>query len=260
MAYDGNWINELNEATPLGTEAKQLGDNAVREIKRALKNTFPEAVTDEPLEVPFSELNTLSSKFIPRNSIIMWHPEVGSSPDGPNTAEWTVCDGRARANGGNAPNLVDRFILGGKTSTTASPPTNANNAGITGGNAEVNIVEFGTATPVDFDSTEVVLTTNQMPSHRHYVVSSSDANSNSPLVPVSNSNAVSYYRDNPSSTEYVDYRLRSPTDGSGADIGRSSSTGGSEGHSHAFNITAQPGVVTRANMPQYYTLIYLIKE
>jgi hypothetical protein len=57
MAYGGNWINQLEDDKPFGTEAKALGDDAIKEIKRTLTNTFPSATTDDPLTVTMAQIN-----------------------------------------------------------------------------------------------------------------------------------------------------------------------------------------------------------
>jgi len=70
-----------------------------------------------------------------------------------------------------------------------------------------------------------VLTTNQIPSHRHYVVDSSPPNST-----LSNTNTLSHKWD---STTNLDYQLKGVSS-SVADVGLSSSTGGGLGHDHSF--------------------------
>ena len=59
MAYGGNWIDQIEDNKPFGTESKSLGDDAIKEIKRCLTNTFPVAATDDPLTVTMSEINTV---------------------------------------------------------------------------------------------------------------------------------------------------------------------------------------------------------
>lgn len=46
MAYDGTTIASLDATKPLGSESPSIADDAIREIKRALKNDVPPLQTD----------------------------------------------------------------------------------------------------------------------------------------------------------------------------------------------------------------------
>jgi len=259
MAYDATWINELDEATPAGTETRTLGDNAIREIKKVLKETFPEAVTGQALTVPFATLNALATQGIPRDTIIAWAGDTELNPDGPDPDQWTVCDGRARSGGGTAPDLVSLFLLGAKTSTSVSPPDLAPDVGATGGNSETDIATI-LGTSIAFTTQGTELTEEQIPPHRHYVASNQEAGS--PGVPLSASNALSYKDDTRGND--LEYELRSSVDAGAANIGRTSATGGTDGeavaHTHNFTIRSTPGVTTGSNVPPFYAVVYLIKE
>jgi hypothetical protein len=61
MAYGGNWIPDLEDDKPFGTESKSLGDDAIKEIKRTMSNTFPKAATNDPLTVTMAQINQVVS-------------------------------------------------------------------------------------------------------------------------------------------------------------------------------------------------------
>lgn len=56
MAYDGNYTSDLDATKPLGTESPVVADDALREIKRAMKNDIP------PLQ---SDVSTLKNTTVP---------------------------------------------------------------------------------------------------------------------------------------------------------------------------------------------------
>jgi hypothetical protein len=60
MAYNSNYINEMNKDAPEGTESKSFGDDAIREIKRVLQTVFPKLDNGVPLNVTSAEVNTLA--------------------------------------------------------------------------------------------------------------------------------------------------------------------------------------------------------
>jgi hypothetical protein len=257
MAYDADWINEFDETSPNGGEAKNLGDNAIREIKRVLKETFPEAASNDPLTVPFGALSALVSQALPKDTLILWAGDSITYPDGPDITQWTVCDNRPRYNGGMSPNLVSRFILGAKTSTTLFAPTISALNGAYGGSNEINIVNYGTSTSINFTTNGTALTENQIPPHDHYTVDNSTASGATSDVTVNN--PVSKWYDESAATD-DQYKLRSVGSSGRADVGPSSETGGGAPHTHTFNIRSTPGVPTGANMPAYFAAVWLIKE
>ena len=156
MAYDAQWLYQTIKTDPQGSEAKSLGDDAIREIKVVLQNMFKgsfDSGTTDQYTGTLSQLNDIvSNGAFPRNSIIAWAPEAQESPeDGPDG--WTVCDGRNRKDGlgGSAPDLRARFIVGSKVnddpSTTvpipgfpgSRPLYEPPNVGIYGGQQEYNM-------------------------------------------------------------------------------------------------------------------------
>jgi hypothetical protein len=56
-SYTGNYIHEMNKASPVGSESKSLGDDAIREIKRVLQTVFPNLENGTPIIATAAELN-----------------------------------------------------------------------------------------------------------------------------------------------------------------------------------------------------------
>ena len=64
MAYDAQWLYQTIKTDPQGSEAKSLGDDAIREIKVVLQNmfkgSFDSGTTDQyirtfPVKQPWSD-------------------------------------------------------------------------------------------------------------------------------------------------------------------------------------------------------------
>ena len=141
------YINEFNEAWPDGLDSKSQGDDHIRNIKAAIKRTFPKITG--PSNVTQSDLNkliTAGTTNVP-GMVMMWPYELGSIPAG-----WKVCNGvGAISTGRPVPNLIDRFVVGAGSSYAIQQ---------TGGNAFI--------TPTGAVAGHA-LTEAQMPSHTHRV-------------------------------------------------------------------------------------------
>lgn len=145
------YINQLNSAWPLSTDKRREGDDHLRLIKQAVKNTFPSinaAVNSTPLmlnQLPVAGftafLTELLKHVVPTGTIILWSGSVGSIPVG-----WALCNGS-----GGTPDLRDKFILG--AGGAVSP-------GGTGGSST-------TGNSTVFNTGGTVLTEAQIPSHAH---------------------------------------------------------------------------------------------
>jgi microcystin-dependent protein len=112
-----NFISDLNPLNPADGDLAKDGDNHIRLIKAAVKQTFPNitgAVT-----ASHADLNT---RLFPTGGIIFWSGSIGSIPLG-----WLLCDG---TNG--TPDLRDRFVVGAGSSYVV---------GATGGAGSVALAE-----------------------------------------------------------------------------------------------------------------------
>lgn len=139
------YINEFNEAWPDGLDSKSQGDDHIRNIKGALKRTFPRITG--PTQVTQADLNKLTvpgSTIVP-GMIMIWPYELAAIPAG-----WKVCNGAgAISTGRPVPNLIDRFLVGAG---------NQFGVGAIGGNGVIQpaVTVQGHA-----------LTEAQMPAHNH---------------------------------------------------------------------------------------------
>jgi len=169
-------IAGLDENVPSDTAFAGLGDDEIRALKSALKNCFPnlEAVIEAgagngganaaQFTQLFDDVATLlagaGAGTIPVGGVIAYHGAVNAIPTG-----FALCDG---TNG--TPNLSDRFIYGETNSaydSTVSPTV----GGVTGS---------GTTGPSSVTSASIsipdhIITTDNLPEHRHKIFSSYDS-------------------------------------------------------------------------------------
>lgn len=232
MAYTGDWISELEPTNPLGSESKAFGDDAIREIKRALQNAFPNTVTGDSYDGTLSQLTDLAAgQTLPFNTVIMWSGLEGDTPPG-----WTICDGRSRPGGGVAPDLRGRFIIG---AAVESEPI------------FVNVGEVGGSGNIEFTGQVTnghALLAQELPTHTHGMFA--NASSTEHQHPTTGLLAV---KGDSISQYYI------ATENGGTQTGRTYSTGADTPHTHDFSVNTA-GVTTGANLPPYYGLLYLIKD
>jgi hypothetical protein len=234
-AYDGQWIQELDSSQPPGTQTKALGDNAIREIKLALLNSFPTAGEAGDIYLgTFSELNDLiAGAVIPKDFVGDWAGDQVALPDGP--VGWTICDGRVRPDQTNSPNLVSKFIVGAGPGAAAPPFTSP--VGGTGGNAELQAILSGTATFWKGTTDGTVLGIGNLPAEAQGSITldmSDGAGGSSNTVAMGNGN--------------VDATSAQPV---------STVNFNSNAHTHQFKIDTSG---TGANIPPYYALLKIIKD
>lgn len=101
-------INEFNEAWPDGLDTKSQGDDHIRNIKGALKRTFPNVAG--VVTITHHQLNQLAAPgaIVIPGMVLMWPGSVGSIPAG-----WKLCNGVGTISTGlPVPNMVDRFPAG----------------------------------------------------------------------------------------------------------------------------------------------------
>ncbi len=241
MAYNGNWINELDDTQPPGTETKSFGDDALREIKRSLSNTFPGAATGEAYTGSINDLNTaiLPGGTFPRDTVIMWYGLEANVPAG-----WDICDGRARTSGGgNTPDLRNKFVLGAKSDTDVSGgQAQTPLFGNTGGTHETNIrSNFGAGAAVTFTASNVALTVAQLPNISANLQLALDASGQSDNH--SQTATVARGRDSsPNVWTTTPVRIQ-----------------GAAGNAHNHTLTIQT-TNTDSNKPAYMGLLFLIKD
>jgi hypothetical protein len=256
MAYNGNWINQLVPSAPEGTETKSLGDDSIRELKRAITNSFPNAVEAEAQQSTFGEVDAAVAAMTPRGVVVAWAgAQTGANVEGP--PGWTIADGRPyRTGGGTTPDLSGKFILGARSENVPTvfwPPLN----GGAGGNTEIDIKVFSSGQYKTYATSGVTLTPQQvppMPAHSHKVVANASGTGT-----LTGSNQINRTDggDNDQS-----YELRGGS--TAATLGETSEEGGSgnaaNAHNHTLQIKADYNNLTYANLPPYYALLYIIKD
>lgn len=228
-----NFISDLNPLNPTDGDLAKDGDNHIRLIKAAVKQTFPNitgAVTATQ-----SDLNT---RLVPSGVILMWSGSIASIPSG-----WFLCNG---VNG--TPDLRDRFLVGAGSTYTV---------GATGGSAAVALAEADLpAHSHTFSGT----TGGQSNNHTHTGVTD-----------VQGSHTHSLFRDVQSSSGVLPNSIAANqgisnfgpinTQAAGAHSHSVSTNGASEDHSHNFSgTTSSVGSGTaHENRPPYFALAYIMK-
>ena len=234
-------IADLNPDYPTGTDYRKDGDDHIRGIKQALKNTFPDitapltSVTDSDLlalaGISGDPINTLNEGgLIPSGIICMWGGLNANIPAG-----WNLCDG---TNG--TPDLSDKFILGTILDDKASGGTSHT----------ATTSEAGAHNHGDGSTGSTVLTVDQIPSHGHpYRVLTLDTNA------AGSDLTGGIVINNSSSQDNRTAFSGTPTDTSGQQIG---GTGGGAGHTHTLSSggTHSHTVDTRG---KYYKLAFIQK-
>lgn len=238
MAYDGNWISQLVPTNPAGVETRSLGDDSIREIKRALKNSFPNVIEDDSYNGTLADLQRAVDNIIPSGLVAPWYGSWVTYPNGPDG--WTIADGREfRTNPGvYTPDLSGRFILGAaQDGTSLGYPLYRD---IIGGNSEIDIrlISSGALKTFVTDSTKLTAAQSGLPSHSHSVED---------VVKLS---AGGYDGGGGAASPYTTTVETTATGGTSA----------AQGHTHTFKIAGDISNLTFANFPYYYTMVYIIKD
>lgn len=103
------YINQFNLSWPDGLDSKSQGDDHIRNIKGAIKRTFPN-ITGE-VTATQAQLNKLSlpGTVNEPGMVMIWCHGVATVPVG-----WKICNGVGTiSNGRQVPDLTDRFPVGG---------------------------------------------------------------------------------------------------------------------------------------------------
>jgi hypothetical protein len=244
MAYNGNWINELVNTEPPGSESKSFGDDAIREIKRSLTNSFPNVQTGDAYTGTLSQLSDLAAgATLPFNTIISW---IGLEADVP--AGWTICDGRLRPGGGNAPDLRGKFLMGGQAEDATNPHPFLPIVNQLLGNNET-VIDEGNGQLVQLETKNTILQEQHLPAHSHGMFKSNGANQGDPQPGTSDEVAgVGFSGDQ-------GYEMKGAVGGSSIGVTANSGTG--QGHSHKFTIETTN---TGSNVPECLVVLILIKD
>lgn len=158
---DFNTIASLNSSYPTGTDFRKDGDNHIRGIKLAVKQTFPNI--NAPVTSSDEDLNYIAGiaadpiafggATIPPGIICMWSGLNANIPSG-----WALCNGTA-----GTPDLTDRFILG----TVLDDKAAVGSSHIVGSVTPNADAAVSTAANHSHTAGGTALTINQIPNHGH---------------------------------------------------------------------------------------------
>jgi microcystin-dependent protein len=229
-----NFISDLNPINPAEGDLARDGDNHIRLIKTALKQTFPNitgAVTATQ-----GDLNTGA---FPSGGIILWSGSIVTIPSG-----WFLCDG---ANG--TPDLRDRFVVGAGSTYTVGATGGAATVALAADNLPAHSHSFsGTTTDRSAGHTHTGGTdTNGAHVHTYSDVTGLSAG---PSV------GLNYTVGGTSFTNRT-----GTTDGGGAHSHSIWTNSESNGHTHNYSgTTSSVGSGTaHENLPPYFALAYIMK-
>jgi microcystin-dependent protein len=229
-----NFISDLNPLNPAEGDLAKDGDNHIRLIKVALKQTFPNiagAVT--------ATQGDLNTRLVPSGVILMWSGSIASIPSG-----WFLCNG---AN--DTPDLRDRFVVGAGSTYAVGATGGAATVALAEANLPAHSHSFsGTTSDRSVDHTHAGVTDAQ--GFHSHTYSDATGQGQGPNVPLTYQGGGSLFS----------YRSNA-TDGSGLHSHNISTYGESNGHTHNFSgTTSSVGSGTaHENRPPYFALAYIMK-
>lgn len=229
------YVHQLNASNPSGADRLKDGDDHLRMIKSALLSTFPGIKGPLDASVTHTLLNGVAALLVPIGTIVMWTGTEANVPAG-----WAICDGRTvNKSDGSAtiqtPNLVDRAptganVAGQRPVGTAygafSYQITTDSGGAHGHTASTSAAgshSHGGATAA------TSLSVDQIPAHSHYEF----ANAAGSYGNIQNSPEGAPNREANGSSSGASYSIGGS--GGQANVGRSSTTGGGQGHAHGIS-------------------------
>lgn len=233
----GTTIADLDQSWPLSGDNIVEGDNHIRLIKAILKAQFPGANSngfDVPITATEAEINYLSGL------------------TGNIQAQLDALSAGYQANLFAPSGTVMVFYQAapplGWTQQASNNDSMLRVVSTAGGGAG------GTDSPTNFDLSHVhatqghTLTTAEMPIHSHSILRNS---ARTDFIRTADNPIAAYYNDGGSGARYVTASVA----GAEADVGKSSSTGGSAAHDHG-NTASGGGTFT----PKYINVITAVKD
>lgn len=241
------YIDDLVPAWPPGSDKRRQGDDHLRNIKLAIKNTFPNitgevtATQDILNGIPANLTATIAAALdhlTPVGLIAMWSGNIASPPTG-----WAVCNGQTVSGFGVVPDLRDRFVVGaGNTYASNTSGGAVTKTTTTGGG-----VAAGT-------TGDHALTVAELPSisPRLYVKTAGDSDSST--VGFGNGSAAGLTAQTVGAGPYG-YLSTAPSGGGNNLV---EPIGGGQAHTHPIAEIAVHDHTVNV-LPPYYAIAYIIK-
>lgn len=242
---NANYISELDPVNPVGaTDPKAQGDDHLRVIKKAVRQSFPNISAPVTLTAPqmnalLTTLNALIPAVPPVGTILMWSGTVAAIPAG-----WSLCDGSNVAGFGVVPDLRERFVMGAGTTTP----------GVVGGS-------LAKATDSQGDHQHITgsyaLTVPDLPAHNHrLMVFETGAGGNTENFSGADSKGVAGENNGGAAT----YAYRDATTAAAGAMKLVENTGQGQQHNHGLTGVAGAHVHNIADArPLYMALCYIIR-
>lgn len=230
-----NFISDLNPLNPADGDLAKDGDNHIRLIKAAVKQTFPNLTG--AVAATQGDLNT---RLVPSGVILMWSGSIASIPSG-----WFLCNGE-----NDTPDLRDRFVVGAGSTYTVGATGGATTVALATANLPTHSHSFsGTTTDRSADHTHSG-NTDWHGGHQHTYSDVAGQGQGSDT-------GISYGAGS--------FRLTwrtGTTDGGGGHLHYYTTGGESNGHTHNYSgTTSSVGSGTaHENRPPYFALAYIMKE
>ena len=230
-----NFISDLNPLNPADGDLAKDGDNHIRFIKAALKQTFPNitgAVT--------STQSDLNGRLVPSGVILMWSGSIASIPSG-----WFLCNG---ANG--TPDLRDRFVVGAGSAYAVAATGGYNTVTLTINNLPIHSHSFSGSTGTESVGHTHSGTTTASGDHQHGL----------PTSLWGNNPGGNYVTG--SGSGFFNQNIGGRVTDAGGNHAHSFTTGDrSAAHTHGFaGFTSEVGnYEAHENRPPYFALAYIMK-
>lgn len=230
------FIDDLDVNSPAGTDSVSQGDNHLRGIKDTLQNTFyksdgttnwDKGIKADPDDVTYGS--------VPVGGAIIWTGAISAIPS---NKRWALMNGTANSTG-SAINLTGKFVVFADADASGTLDV-GDTGGLAFSSKALTSATSTTGATVDSHS----LTEAELPAHYHQTMKSGLSSDS----PASSRPIVTNYNQPGDSS----YTMRGDIGGN-ADVGRSSSVGSGEAHTHGLTDSGHSHTVT----PPYYALAYI---
>lgn len=268
MADTANYVSEMNVSLPLSSASAGDGDDEIRAVKNAVKQTFPgdptgvytSSVADSyntTVVVGPRYLNSIPAKFATVNSTLTAYDTRLDALEVPSTngiavgmilmwaggltypTGWHICDGTA-----GTVDLRNKFVICAGSSYAA---------GSSGGTTTQTTDTSGSHTHTSVTTGAHALTVAQMPLHGHPYMHNSNSGTGGLSVTAAGAVATSDTLTSAARTAYTG----AVSTTAGQQIG---GTGGGEAHTHTGGTAAADGSTHSHSVnvvPPYYALVFI---